>query len=702
MSIKTFRVTFQRYSVRKMNRFLLNTLVQLTSFVVSCEGFFMVPRSFNGDLTPVDPEICTTQSVTFTCTLFNQPNPKHNIGFAIKNKETKRKFIRVGQDEVKVIDESRSELTLNNLTTKTFVQCINGESPNDTDEARQIGHTSTVQIYPMPSKVEQLDCIVDNYYDSMKCSWDYGTAYKLGTFNVTFQWRIPMLSASWINCPDLNIKHGFCRWKSTRTGDFSMKIIDTKITLKQSCGISYSSTFTIDTTKIVKPDPVAKLTSTTINSTCVIVKYHTNNSQMQYPKQHKLIISNKWDEPNEITFNTTYWSEKGTHRRTVCNLHPYTTYTFSVSIQPTGDEAGYFSDSRTTEATTYSDIPSASPAVAEGGYSFNAMECKHLKSKRRICIPLKPIEEENENGPMNGIVLLVTNTDTGEQFDEEFTEKLTYVCLSDLQCNTSYNIMFKARNVNGTSEKNSSLFIPPVALVPPLEVKVEAGQDTDVYMSWTQTENATGYMVFWCRNRNGNCATRNGVDWKYFPMDTTEGIIRIKGEYFPRDFLYGVSALTETGGGGIEWQDCVYLRHADPKREPKNVVVSLGSEDNTLVVTWDKLMCKSDEPYIDMYNVRYTQLNNGNEKSLNVSSSVEARVTIRNLQYDQTYVVTVRAVTDRGHFGPESHPKRGVVKPNSKCAGVTISTLEDVQPYSATVSGVTEKEHLETSKNISY
>jgi hypothetical protein len=56
--------------------------------------------------------------------------------------------------------------------------------------------------------------------------------------------------------------------------------------------------------------------------------------------------------------------------------------------------------------------------------------------------------------------------------------------------------------------------------------------------------------------------TRNGVDWKYFPMSTTEGIIRIKGEYFPRDFLYGVSALTETGGGGIEWQDCVYLRHA--------------------------------------------------------------------------------------------------------------------------------------------
>jgi hypothetical protein len=52
----------------------------------------------------------------------------------------------------------------------------------------------------------------------------------------------------------------------------------------------------------------------------------------------------------------------------------------------------------------------------------------------------------------------------------------------------------------------------------------------------------------------------------------------------------------------------------DPKREPKNVVVSVGSEDNTLVVTWDKLMCKSDEPYIDMYNVRYTQLNNGNEK----------------------------------------------------------------------------------------
>ena len=55
------------------------------------------------------------------------------------------------------------------------------------------------------------------------------------------------------------------------------------------------------------------------------------------------------------TFNTTHETEKYVHNRTFCNLHPYTKYTFSVSIQPIGDQAGFLSDPRQTEVQTYSE-----------------------------------------------------------------------------------------------------------------------------------------------------------------------------------------------------------------------------------------------------------------------------------------------------------------------------------------------------------
>ena len=47
----------------------------------------------------------------------------------------------------------------------------------------------------------------------------------------------------------------------------------------------------------------------------------------------------------------------------------------------------------------------------------------------------------------------------------------------------------------------------------------------------------------------------------------------------------------------------------DPQREVKNLAVSPGPEYNSLVVTWDKLTCQSDEPYIDKYNIQYNKVN---------------------------------------------------------------------------------------------
>ncbi|XP_045157772.2 uncharacterized protein LOC123523990 isoform X2 [Mercenaria mercenaria] len=529
----------------------------------------------------------------------------------------------------------------------------------------------------MPEKVEHMDCIVKNYIDSMRCSWNYGDKYKGGQLpDVEFQWRIPINSSSWNNCSDLNAKAGYCNWNSSQ--DFTLKPIGIKLTLKESCRVKVSSKFTIDTRKIVKPNPVIGLKSSVLNSTCIQVQWKT---EMLYPKEHRLTVSNKWDGPQVYKFITTVYTENETHSMMLCSLHPHTVYKFTVSIQPTGEQAGFYSDPRETEATTYSDIPSASPDVVDGGYSWTRRDCEGINDKRKVCVFWKPIRDADKNGEMKGIHGVFTAVDkTRTPIDANWTENSTYGCRSGLLCNISYVFSIKARNSNGTSEDNSTLLISAASkgIVQPHFI-VEVANISNVSVSWTEAEKATGYMVAWCRNKNGKCENRNYVDWQRFSSATTKAVLQINPENSPQDFLYGVSVLTEQGSSGVEWQDCVYLKNAYPKREPQNVVVSTGPEDNTLVVTWDKLTCKSDEPYIAMYNVQYNQLHEENQQSLNVTASGEARVVLKDLEDKQVYIVTVRGITKDGHYGPKSQPQKGIPVNNSlktgEVVGIAISVL---------------------------
>ncbi|XP_053395083.1 homeobox-like protein HDP1 [Mercenaria mercenaria] len=279
---------------------------------------------------------------------------------------------------------------------------------------------------------------------------------------------------------------------------------------------------------------------------------------------------------------------------------------------------------------------------------------------------------------LDGAFTAVNQTRT--PIDVSLAEDLTYGCSSGLLCNISYVFSIKARNSNGTSEDNSTLLISAATkgIVQP-QLIVEAANISNVSVSWTEVEKATGYMVAWCRNKNGECENRNIVKWQRFSSATRKAVIQINPENSPQDFLYGVSVLTEQGSSGLEWQDCVYLKNAYPKREPQNVVVSTGPDDNTLVVTWDKLTCKSDEPYIAMYNVQYNKLHDGNQQSQNVSASGEARIVLNNLEEKQTYIVTVRGVTKDGHYGPKSQSQKGIpvdksLKPGA-IVGISISVL---------------------------
>ncbi|XP_060567069.1 uncharacterized protein LOC132725896 isoform X2 [Ruditapes philippinarum] len=563
-----------------------------------------------------------------------------------------------------MMSQTVSMFTLYNVTTKTWVKCLYWETFGIINDTEMLGDVSTITVFPMPVELDAVNCVVDNYLDSMNCTWNDGTTYQNGfTPYVTFLWRIPSYSPAWNNCPQLDQQYRYCYWSDSSKGDFTLKDIDIQLIQRSPCGISVTSNFTVETSQIVKPRPVTELASRTVNSTCIYVQWRTIHSQMQYRKEHRVIITNKWGKPQIFKFYTTNETERYVHNRTFCNLHPYTKYQFTVDIQPIGDEAGFFSDPKQTEAMTYSDFPSASPEVVSGGYEWNPNVCKSPYTKRSICVPLKSIAPINENGPMKGLVVTYIN-EQGKEMRVDLAEDLKYACTCNLMCNATYVFYIKTRNVNGTSTVYSSIRIPASTLgIEQPNFIVEAGNGTNVTVSLPETKEASTFIVFWCRNRNGNC--EENINWKVFAGNTREAVIQIEKTNSPQDFLYAVSLLTDQGSSGFSWQGCVYLKNASPQREVRNLAVSPGPEDDSLVVTWDKLSCQSDQPYIAKYNVRYNEVNNRHYAAVNVSASGEARVVLRDLKRDQAYSVSVRAVTRTGKYGPIDQPKTSTPVNNS-------------------------------------
>ncbi|XP_053395780.1 interleukin-6 receptor subunit beta-like [Mercenaria mercenaria] len=616
-------------------------------------------QEFN--ITPLDPAVCAGADVTFRCSSAADKMSQLKQIQPIILREVE------GDTDLKLINQHTSELTLYNVTNKDdklLVCCslVHGDC--------DILLASTLNVYPLPEKVHNFSCLVENY-NSMNCSWNYGKIY--GPFKepeVALQWRMQN-DSSWKECSNLNTRYGYCYWD---TSHFIMKKMQIRLTLTQPCEVSVVSDFQIDTSKIVKPDPVVALSSKVLNSTCIQIVW--SNTVNIYRKEHRVIVSSKWRDNRELRINSTADTENLSQRRTFCNLHPHTYYTFTVSTQPTGQQAGFFSDPKAIVALTYSDKPSTSPKVTKGGYHWHRMECEGNSNIRRVCIFWKPLKEEDKNGDIKGLHVTFTAVQrNGPTFQEDWPGDLTYGCVNGLLCNTAYTFTIKAENINGTSEQGSTLYISSAnSGIPQPTFIVESNNENQLYVSLANVEriNADGFVVAWCRNHNGGCKSDHEVQWKRFPWNTREVVIQIDPTKSPQDFLYGVSVLTEQGSSGVEWQDCVYMKNIKPKREPRNVAVSAGQEDNSLVVTWDKLTCKSDEPYIAMYNVRYNKLGDEYRKSQTVTASGEARLVMEDLEEDQIYEVTVRGITKDGGFGPDSEPRTGIPLNKSLKTGTIV------------------------------
>ena len=105
----------------------------------------LITAEYEVKLEPIDPELCTSQDITFTCTLELPPVTGSSLGFAVKNSSTNRKYVPVEEERVDFISPTVVNLTLYNITVRTFVKCFYWENFGDVDESK--GPTSTISVY---------------------------------------------------------------------------------------------------------------------------------------------------------------------------------------------------------------------------------------------------------------------------------------------------------------------------------------------------------------------------------------------------------------------------------------------------------------------------------------------------------------------------------------------------------------------------
>jgi hypothetical protein len=112
-------------------------------------------KRFDGEILPKDPNLCTTQSITFTGVLKDDPVTSYSIGFTYKSRDTNGKFVTVDRNNVTYINETMAEYTVPNIPPLTDLKIKQYMHVNsyywqvfgDNNKTLQLGETTTALIF---------------------------------------------------------------------------------------------------------------------------------------------------------------------------------------------------------------------------------------------------------------------------------------------------------------------------------------------------------------------------------------------------------------------------------------------------------------------------------------------------------------------------------------------------------------------------
>ncbi|KAJ8306352.1 hypothetical protein KUTeg_016897 [Tegillarca granosa] len=297
--------------------------------------------------------------------------------------------------------------------------------------------------------VRDFKCVTHNFDHYVNCTWKLDvTKREEENIELKVTWQVLYGHSFFLfRCPNqtktscvINIMED--NLDPDREVMFSSHV--DKISRWRKCKFKFSRAFTIGrkcVIEFVKPYKVSDV-SGNANSTCVNLSwFHSHN---MFSLQYQIRYSNKWnDKVQEVTVIGDDFAEDDITRHTICNLQPYTTYTFRVRCKPQSG-TGFW-------------IPSGVPRIPQGG--FRSIPDHH--GTRNLELFWQCLEERQRNGDN---IFYNLNVYRGESnvADVFVTTPKTSEKLRHLLQNNTYRVTINAGNEVGMSRNISSIFIPSV------------------------------------------------------------------------------------------------------------------------------------------------------------------------------------------------------------------------------------------------
>ncbi|XP_069158649.1 phosphatidylinositol phosphatase PTPRQ isoform X4 [Procambarus clarkii] len=358
------------------------------------------------------------------------------------------------------------------------------------------------------------------------------------------------------------------------------------------------------------------------------------------------LLTAYWSDPNiqcPVTNHSISWTShvlwndeedtgvaqtSGDHH-TVRNLKPYTNVTVSVSA---ATEAGY-GPSTTCWNVTLQDIPGAPTITNITSY------------ERSLYVSWSPPEEAN------GVILQYVFSFENDHFksNENVTGSVNTAAFSDIPVCDTYDVTAHATTEVGAGPESGSWNIHHSGAVPPSSVSCvleEGGTETSV--CWTPfpreclDDPSTQYDITWKGDVLWSTDTDDGsgfLPWSEEPQLCYTAATSVP--YTSYSLCVGVNGdVTDTACCSVQ----------TPEAEPgPPVSLTVKPNEGSASVSWQP----PDEAngIISIYEVRCESEHDS--KVINVTGE-DNKAEVDGLQACENYTISVRAMTEGGHWGPES------------------------------------------------
>ncbi|KAK6188231.1 hypothetical protein SNE40_004457 [Patella caerulea] len=589
--------------------------------------------SVNGDLLPQRPYIYIGEELELTCTQEELPSTGY--------------YFTKGEDII-----SPSFVTITSNITAILKITVNKSSDagrygcwavNVTDEKEIIG-TQFVTVEYAPQKVENLTCIVYDWTEGMKCTWNLGVEYiNSEDISVIVYYRV-FSKNSFFPCPHLTNRS--CVWNSDEfMGAYSYDIY---VIVNNTVKNDVNSTFEhFITNENVEPYPIIDLELQQKNRTCITITWsHTSIRKKIFKVMY--VLRNKTNVLDVFTDDQNIIRE-------YCDLSPYTDYTLNISCKPEG--SGYWSKVKDIVVTTLQDVPLTGPDVIAG--CFSVSQCDGSKH-RSVMIYWGDVEEDNRQGEIIGYLIQQGNQNysvSNEIHNLEIPVKL------NCHVNQTFNIYSKTEI--GYSKNYSEIRVPAshteLAVANNLTVELIEGEYNDsIVARWIvddQWQNVS-YHVVWCLlTQKSTC--QSGVSWKKSIRDSKQLLLPFTSANW-RQYHYGISAEKDNLSSGLHWTDCRITKTAKPPVPPDGIRIT--EKTKSLEIRWNPGHCSLDsEAYIHGYKIAVCQVEDCNNESTKVykTDRNDGVYVLKGLQPKTNYSISLQAMALAGP-GPESSAMFGI------------------------------------------